>query len=108
MIKKIIISVIAIVCLMSFGYVNSQAADEPKARVVINRPAGSYPIKIYMFYDTQAQIICYVTDSGKALQCFSFSEMSLPVTKKLKNLIKNYKTMNPDKEVPNILIIPGQ
>lgn len=107
MIKKVIVSVIAIVCLVSFGYVDSQAADEPKPRVVIQKPRASSPLNIYMFYDTQANIICYVTSTGQALDCIPLGQLSSPVIRRLKKLVENYEKMNPDREVPNIITIPG-
>ena len=102
MFKKLIMLTLIICFLVS----PVMAADQQKPRVTISGSSvGGPPIIIHMFYDTQADILCYSSSVG--LQCFPYSELTGSAQKRIIKLMESYRT-SPDAQLilPSIIMIP--
>jgi len=104
LVKKFIM--LLIICFLSTSSV--MAENQQKPRVTISGstyPAGPPPIIIHMFYDTQADILCY--SSRDSLQCFSYSELTNEAQERIKKLMESYRTSpNAQLTLPSIIMIP--
>ena len=81
-------------------------AEDLQPRVEIKNPKLGTPIRVYMFYDTTAMILCYVTDRGQAMQCWRNAELGVDLQAKIHEMEIVYKKQKG--ELPSILIIPGK
>jgi len=104
MLVKKIIMLTLLICFVSTAVMAE--ADHLRPRVTIkNKVIGVAPIYVHMFYDTQADILCY--SSKSALQCFPYGQLTGTAQKRIRTLMESYKT-SPDAELvlPSIIMIP--
>lgn len=104
MLVKKIIMLTLIICFVSTAVM--AASGQPRPRVTLkNKTIGVAPIIVHMFYDTQADILCYA--SKDALQCFPYGQLSGAAQKRIQTLMESYRT-SPDAQLilPSIIVIP--
>ena len=101
--KKVIfwIAAVLLVCLTV-----PSASFSNEARVNIPVQNGT-PIRVHMFLDTTAMIICYVTAKGQAMQCWQYHELTPEIQRKIDEMIIVYKKENKD-VFPSVLVIPAK
>jgi len=104
---KKVIALIFILGLILTPLAGIAANKDAPPRVEIKMPKHGDAIKVYMFYDTTAEILCYVTGHGRSLQCWQLSELNPEVQQKIREMILVYKKQN-DGNLPGALIVPGK
>mgnify|MGYP000545245585 CR=1 FL=1 len=105
--KKLI--VLVFILMFSAPFICLANDQAPKPRVEIKTPRGvklGTPVRVYMFYDTTAMILCYVTARGESMQCWQHSEMSVDMQRKINELLLNFKAQH--NTIPSIIVIPNK
>lgn len=103
LVKKFIM--LLIICFLSTSSVMAENQQKPRVTISGSTIGGGPPIIIHMFYDTQADILCY--SSRDSLQCFSYSELTNEAQERIKKLMESYRTSpNAQLTLPSIIMIP--
>ena len=102
--KKVIfwIAAVLLVCLT----VPSASFSGQEARVNIAVQNGT-PIRVHMFLDTTAMIMCYVTMKGQAMQCWQYNELTPEIQRKIDEMLIVYQKENKG-VLPSVIVIPAK
>jgi len=92
---------VTILILLFLLLTSTTVAAFTKPRVIINEPLMS--TVVYCFYDTELDMLCYVTKYGQSINCMPYQNLTFParavIDKTIQEKSENGKT-------PRVIMIP--